>query len=36
MDFTYFETMQVLIAIAIVVIALGVDRFVHRYTGSGH
>jgi hypothetical protein len=36
MDFSYFETMQVLLAIAIVIIAFGVDRFLRRYTGGGH
>jgi hypothetical protein len=36
MDLTYFQTMQVLIAIAIVIIAFGVDRFLHRYTSSEH
>jgi hypothetical protein len=36
MDITYFETMQVLLAIAIVVIAFSVDRFLRRYTTGGH
>ncbi len=31
MDVTYFETVQVLLAIGIVIVALGVGRFLGQY-----